>query len=321
MRQAGRYMKDYREIRKRHELLEICRTPELSAAVAAMPVEQFGVDAAILFSDIMIPLLEMGVGLQMVEDVGPVLDRPVRSLEDVKAMQQLETGRVSYVAESIRLTRKALNDSVPVIGFSGAPFTLASYLIEGRGSRNYLKVKAMMYTRQDAWRLLMEKLSRVVVDYLMEQARAGCQVVQLFDSWAGALSAEDYSVYVLPYMCEIAEKLAAAGLTVISFSTGNSALLPLMKCRGVGVISVDWKVNIDDAWRMIGYDVALQGNLDPAVMLADRNFIVDRAKAILGRTSGRNGHIFNLGHGMLKETPEENVKALVEFVHGWELDK
>lgn len=321
MRQAGRYMRDYREIRAKHEMLEICRTPELSSMVAAMPVEKFGVDAAILFSDIMIPILEMGVGLQIVEDVGPVIERPVRSAEDVRAIGPLETDSVSYVAESIRMTRRILNDSVPVIGFSGAPFTLASYLIEGRGSRNYQNVKTMMYTRPETWGMLMGKLSSAVAQYLLEQARAGCRVVQLFDSWAGALSVEDYRTYVLPHMSGIAERLASAGITVISFSTGNSALLPLMKCKGVGVISVDWRVNIDDAWRTTGYDVAVQGNLEPAVMLAGRDFIVERAKEILRRTSGRNGHIFNLGHGMLKETPEENVRALVEFVHGWEWDK
>ncbi len=318
MRQAGRYMKDYMAVRKKHEMLDICRSPELSAQVAAMPVEKFGVDAAILFSDIMVPLIEMGVRLSIVDDVGPVVARPLRTLEDIKGLAGLDISSVSYVLESVKRTREFLGDRVPVIGFSGAPFTLASYLVEGRSSRSYLNVKRMMYTRHDAWKALMEKLSRMVSDYLIGQAGAGCRVVQLFDSWAGTLSPGDYRSYVLPYMSSITEKLAASNIHVITFSTGNSAIIPLMKCKGVSVVSADWRIEIDDAWRLAGDDVAMQGNLDPAVMLADIDYMTARADDILKRTSGRKGHIFNLGHGMLKETPEENVKALVEFVHGWE---
>lgn len=316
MRQAGRYMSEYREIRRKHDMLEICKSPELSSRVSALPVQKFGVDAAILFSDIMIPLTEMGVRLSIVDDVGPVLERPLRTAQDVRGLGELDPSAVSYVPESIKRTRELLGDRVPVIGFSGAPFTLASYLVEGGSSRNYMNVKLMMYNRRDAWDALMQRLARAVATYLLEQADAGCPVVQLFDSWAGALSPADYSEYVLPYTSEIAEKLWSRGIHVISFLTGNSALLPLMKCRGVDVISVDWRIAIDDAWRAIGHDTAIQGNLDPAVMLSDRKHMINRAADILARTEGRRGHIFNLGHGMLKETPEENVRALVDYIHG-----
>ena len=318
MRQAGRYMPEYREMRKSHQMIEICKSPELSASLAAMPVEKFGVDAAILFSDIMVPLLEMGVNLRIVDDIGPVVRHPLRTMQDVDSVGCLDTSSVAYVFDSIKRTRELLGDKVPVIGFSGAPFTLASYLVEGGSSRNYLNVKTMMYTRRETWEMLMEKLSDVVVSYLSEQVAAGSRVIQLFDSWAGALSPEDYREFVLPHMSSIAEKLSERGACVISFLTGNSSLLPMMKCAGVAVVSVDWRTNIDDAWRMIGFDTAIQGNLDPSVLIADREYVIERASDILKRTEGHRGHIFNLGHGILKETPEANVAELVNFIHGEE---
>ncbi len=321
MRQAGRYMEGYREIRKDHGMLEMCKSPEISSAVAAMPVEKFGVDAAILFSDITIPLTAMGVRLRIEEGAGPVIAHPVRVMGDVDEIAPLDIAEVSFTAESVKRTRELLSDAVPVIGFSGAPFTLASYLIEGGGSRNYTAVKSMMYGKQEVWRKLMEKLTAAVVDYLRMQVGAGCRVVQLFDSWAGCLSARDYSEFVLPYTSAIAGSMASENVEVISFLTGNSSLLPLMRCRGVTAVSADWRIRIDEAWDAVGHDIAIQGNLDPAVMLASKDYMLSRAGEILDRTRGRNGHIFNLGHGILKETPEANVKALVDYVHSRGVDE
>ena len=318
MRQAGRYMAAYREIRKEHGMLDICRSPELSSTVAAAPVEKFGLDAAILFSDIMIPLMEMGIELGIVEDRGPVIRNPIRSADDVMKLKELDASSLSFVYESIEKTSEKLGDGVPVIGFSGAPFTLASYLIEGGSSRDYLNVKRMMHTMPDAWRNLMDKLSAAVSDYLSGQASAGCRVVQLFDSWAGTLSAYDYREYVMPYVAGIAKRLKGEGVHVINFWTGNSALLPMMRGEDVSVVSVDWRMDIDAAWKIAGHDVGIQGNLDPAVLLEGGDYMKSRAADILERTRGRNGHIFNLGHGVLKDTPEEHVSELVEFVHEWE---
>lgn len=316
MRQAGRYMKDYRELRKSHSIMEICRSPELSSVVASMPVEKFGLDAAILFSDIMIPLTEMGMDVRIVDDVGPVIGRPLRGAADMERLHELDPPSLSFVYDSIRETRKLLNDTVPVIGFAGAPFTLASYLVEGSSSRTYSNVKQMMYTDREGWSTMMERLSKAVSGYLLGQASAGCSAVQLFDSWAGALSAADYASYVLPYTARIAKDVSEAGVPVINFFTGNSALIPLMRCEGVKAVSVDWRIDIADAWREMGYGVAIQGNLDPAIMLSGRDYMIRRAGEILDRTAGRNGHIFNLGHGILRETPEENVAALVDFIKG-----
>lgn len=314
MRQAGRYMKDYRELRKGRTILDICRSPELSSAAASLPVEKFDLDAAILFSDIMVPLMEMGMDISIVDEVGPVIGNPLRSAADMGRLRELDPSSLSFVYDSIRETRKRLNERVPVIGFAGAPFTLASYLVEGRGTRTYSRVKRLMYTDSEGWSIMMQRLSSAVTGYLLGQISAGCRAVQLFDSWAGALSASDYSRYVLPYTEQITRKVAETGIPVINFSTGNSALIPLMKCEGVSAVSVDWRTDIADAWKMIGYDTAIQGNLDPAVLLGGRDQMIEKARQILEKTAGRNGHIFNLGHGILKETPEENVAVLVDFV-------
>lgn len=314
MRQAGRYLPEYREIRAKTTFLELCKNPQLCAEVMIRTVERLGVDAAIIFSDLL-PILEpMGFDLEFAQGEGPVIHNPVREARDVDRISELDSiERLSFVVETVRETRAGLAEHLPVIGFAGAPFTLASYAIEGGGSRNYLHTKTLMYRDPGAWDALLGRLARAVARYLNAQAAAGAQVVQLFDSWVGALSVSDYRRYVFPYTKAVIDAITP-GVPVIHFATGNPALLALQAAAGGTVIGFDWRVELDDAWRTIGHERAVQGNLDPTVLLADRAEIRRRAKDILDRAGGRPGHIFNLGHGVLPQTPVDNVLALIEDV-------
>jgi uroporphyrinogen decarboxylase len=316
MRQAGRYLPEYRALRANHGFLELCKTPELAAQVTLMPIERFPVDAAILFADILLILEPMGVGLEFAKGDGPVIHRPVRSRADVDGLARVPaTEALGYVLDTVRLVRERLAGRVPLIGFAGAPFTLASYVIEGGGSRQYRHTKTLMYAEPDAWHRLMERLSEAVVDYARAQVAAGAQAVQLFDSWVGCLGPDDYRTYVQPHMRETFRALADTGVPVIHFGTGTAALLELMREAGGDVIGIDWHVDLADAWKRVGYDVAVQGNLDPLVLFAPPDEIRRRVARVLEAAAGRPGHIFNLGHGVLPETPEAHVAALIDAVH------
>jgi uroporphyrinogen decarboxylase len=320
MRQAGRYLPEYRRLRKTTSFLELCKNAELCAEVMLRTVERLGVDAAIIFSDLLLILEPMGIGLEYSAGEGPVLKGPIRTAADVDRLLELDSiDPLGYVVDTVRKTRAGLSASLPLIGFAGAPFTLAAYAIEGGSSRDYRRVKTLMYTDTGAWDTLMGRLARAVTLYLNAQIDAGVQLVQLFDSWVGCLGVDDYRRYVLPHVRSVIEGLRS-GVPVIHFATGNPALLPLMveafgKKQRDAIIGVDWRIRLDDAWRAIGHERAIQGNLDPAVMLAEPLEIRRRAKEILRQAAGRPGHIFNLGHGVLPQTPVENVIALVEAVH------
>lgn len=315
MRQAGRYMPEYRAVREKTTFLELCKNPQLSSEVMCTAVERLGVDAAIIFSDLL-PILEpMGLELEFAAGEGPVIHNPVRASEDVLRIVELESvDAMQYVFETVAQTRRDLPEQVPLIGFAGAPFTLASYAIEGGSSRNFLHTKTLMYRAPAAWQELMERLARTIVRYLNGQIAAGAQAVQLFDSWVGCLSPADYRQYVLPYVRMVANGLTP-GAPLIHFGTGNPALLPLMAEAGGDVIGLDWRVDLAEGWKTVGHNRAVQGNLDPTVLLASRDAIADQARVILSAAAGRPGHIFNLGHGVLPQTPVDNVKALVEMVH------
>jgi len=315
MRQAGRYMREYREVRQRTPFLELCKNPALSAEVMITAVQRLGVDAAIIFSDLL-PMLEpMGIELEFTHGEGPAIHNPLREAADVERLLELDdVERLDFVFETVRLTRAGVAPEIPLIGFAGAPFTLASYIVEGGASRNYLHTKTLMYRDEGAWNALLGRLSRAITRYLNAQIAAGAQAVQLFDSWVGCLGPDDYRRYVLPHTRAIVEGLAA-GVPLINFATGNPALLPPLAEAGGAVIGVDWRVRLDEAWRTIGYEKAVQGNLDPMVLLAEPDEIRRRAHEVLRQAAGRPGHIFNLGHGVLPQTPVENVIALVEAVH------
>ncbi|MBI5841933.1 MAG: uroporphyrinogen decarboxylase [Chloroflexi bacterium] len=315
MRQAGRYMPEYRAIREKYSLLEICHHPELAAEVTLQPVRALGVDAAILFADILLPAIPLGVGLEFAKGEGPVLQNPVRTMEDVKKLHPVnpETD-LGYVMDAIRILRGELKD-VPLIGFCGAPFTVASYIIEGGSSREFLKTKTMMYSDPQTWHTLMEKLAVVLSDYLVAQIRAGAQAVQVFDSWVGALNPQDYEEFVLPYSQKVLQAAKNENVPVIHFGTNTTTLLSLMKRAGGDVIGLDWRIPLDDGWKILGDDVAVQGNLDPALLFAPLPVLKQRVHNILRRADGKPGHIFNLGHGILQNTPVDNVKAVVDMVH------
>ena len=321
MRQAGRYMPEYRVIREKYSLLEICRHPELAAEVTLQPVRALGVDAAILFADILLPVIPLGLGLEFAKGEGPVIGKPVRTMNDVRGLNPLHAETdLGYVMEAIRILRGELNGT-PLIGFCGAPFTVASYIVEGGASRDFLKTKTMMYCASKVWHALMEKLSEVLADYLVAQIRAGAQAVQVFDSWVGALNLQDYETFVLPYSQKVLQAAKAEGVPVIHFGTNTTTLLPLMKRAGGDVIGLDWRVPLDNGWALLGGDVAVQGNLDPAVLFAPLPEIKTRVHDILHRAAGRPGHIFNLGHGILQHTPVSNVKAVVDMVHEYSVIK
>jgi uroporphyrinogen decarboxylase len=316
MRQAGRYMPEYRAIREKYSLLEIVARPEVAAEVTLQPVDILGVDAAILFADILLPVEPMGLELEFVKGEGPMIHNPVRSAADVKRLRKLEAGSdLGHVMEAIRLVRAELEGRVPLIGFAGAPFTLASYIIEGGPSRNYVHTKSLMYSDRPTWDAFMDKVTAAIADYLLAQVKAGAQAVQLFDSWVGALNPADYDRFVLPYSQRVLKMVENAGVPVIHFGTGTATLLKSMKRAGGTVIGLDWRVPLDQGWETVGHEVAVQGNLDPVALFAPLEVLRQQVQAVLERAAGHPGHIFNLGHGILQHTPVENVRAVVEMVH------
>jgi uroporphyrinogen decarboxylase len=313
MRQAGRYMPEYRAVRKQHSLLEICQKPELAAGVTITAAEFLGVDAAIIFADLLLPLEVMGLPFHFSAGEGPVIEKPIRMPEDVAQLRTDRAADLGYVAEAVRLVAKHFAGKTPVIGFCGAPFTLASYMIEGGGSRHYLHTKKMMYNFPAAWDQLMRKLVDVTAEYSAAQVRAGADVIQIFDSWIGCLSVEDYRRYVLPHVTVLIRRLQKSA-PVIYFGTDSATLLPAMNETGADVIGLDWRIPLDKGWSDLEHRCAVQGNLDPVLLFADWKELKSRAEEILRLAAGRPGHIFNLGHGILPETPVENVKNLARLV-------
>ena len=315
MRQAGRYMPEYRDVRAKTTFLELCKTPSLAAEVTVTAAERLGVDAAIIFADILLILEPMGTELEFAQGEGPVIHNPVRKAADVDRLREVEDPQaLHFVYEAIAETRSALKPDIPLIGFSGAPFTLASYLIEGGGSKNYVHTKRLMYDDAGAWHTMMSLIARALAKYLNAQIEAGAQAVQLFDSWVGSLSPDDYREYVLPHTREVIRNVTP-GVPVLHFGTGTAALLELMREAGGDVMGLDWRVRLDDGWRRVSHDVAVMGNLDPIALFAKQDVLRAHARRILDQADRRPGHIFNLGHGILPETPVENVIALVEMVH------
>ena len=314
MRQAGRYMPEYRAIRKQYSLIEICKQPQVAAQVTIEAAEILKVDAAIIFADLLLPLEVMGLPFHFTAGEGPKIEKPVRTAEDIARLRTDHAADLGYVAEAVKLVCKHFGDSLPVIGFCGAPFTLASYMIEGGGSRNYIFTKKMMYSEPAAWNELMRKLVAVTAEYSAEQVRAGADTIQVFDSWVGCLSVEDYRRYVLAHVKDLVKRLQKTGVPVIYFGTDSSTLLPSMQESGAEVIGLDWRIPLDTGWRSLGLKGAVQGNLDPVLLFADWKEIKSRTEDILRQAAGRPGHIFNLGHGILPETPVDNVKALCDFV-------
>jgi len=316
MRQAGRSFAEYRELRKKYGILEIAKTPELSTQVTLMPVHTFGVDGAVLYADIMLPIEGMGVSLEIEPEVGPIIHNPIRTMKDVEALRVLDAQEtVPYVLETVRMVRRELAGKQAVIGFSGAPFTLACYMIEGRPSRNYELAKSLMYGQPRVWHALMDKLTAVVSNYLLAQLKAGADVVQVFDSWIGAVSPSVYRRFVQPSMKRIFAAMKETGLPSIHFGTGTAALLEVMTEAGGDVISVDWRVDLDEAWARIGYDRGIQGNLDPTLLLTSWPVIEAGMHDVLRRAGGRPGHIFNLGHGVPASTDTDLLRRLVDAVH------
>ncbi|MGH9906128.1 MAG: uroporphyrinogen decarboxylase [Pyrinomonadaceae bacterium] len=315
MRQAGRYMPEYRELRARVRFLELCKTPSLAAEVTVTAAERLGVDAAIIFADILLIVEPMEIELEFVGGAGPTIHNPIRASADVKRLREVDDiGSLDYVFQAIKEARAALPLGLPLIGFCGGPFTLASYIIEGRGSSNYVHTKSLMYSDRGAWDELLSLISRALIKYLNAQVAAGAQAVQLFDSWVGCLAPDDYREYVQPHTRSVIDGITP-GTPVIHFGAGTGSLLELMGEAGGDVIGLDWRVRLDDAWQRIGHDRAVMGNLDPAVLFAGPDQIRTQAKNILDQAGGRPGHIFNLGHGILPETPVENVISLVDAVH------
>jgi uroporphyrinogen decarboxylase len=314
MRQAGRYMKQYREIRAKHSILEICKRPDLAAAVTLQPVEVLDVDAAIIFADLLLPVEPMGLKLEFLSGEGPRIDNPVRTSSDVDSLSISNTDDLGYVGEAIQQVVKALAGRVPVIGFVGAPFTLASYMIEGGPSKTFLLTKQMMYRDETLWRRLMGKLVDVLGSFALLQVAAGARAIQVFDSWVGALGPDDYVRFVAPYSRALIERIRATGVPVIHFGTGAAGFFRELHAAGGDVMGVDWRINIDQAWMDISYRSAVQGNMDPAALFSPLPELKARVHELLKRTGARPGHIFNLGHGILPETPVENVKAVVQMV-------
>jgi uroporphyrinogen decarboxylase len=315
MRQAGRYMREYAEVRARTSFLELCKTPELATEVTVTAAKRLGVDAAIIFADILLIIEPMGIGLEFTTGEGPSISNPVRTASDVDRLREIEdVGSLDFVFEAIRQTRSALPHDLPLIGFSGAPFTLASYIIESGGSKNYVHTKRMMYDDPGAWHSMMALISRGLVKYLNAQVAAGAQALQLFDSWVGCLSPADYREFVLPHSKTVIDGITP-GVPVLHFGTGTATLLELMLEAGGHIIGLDWRVRLDEAWGRLGNEVGVMGNLDPVALFANQDHLRREVKAILDQAAGRPGHIFNLGHGILPQTPVENVIALVRMVH------
>jgi len=314
MRQAGRYMAEYRAVRKRFSLIEICKKPEIAAQVTIEAAEILQVDAAIIFADLLLPLEVMGLPFHFAAGEGPKIERPIRTAQDVSVLRTDRAADLGYVSEAVSLVCRHFGEKLPVIGFCGAPFTLASYMIEGGGSRNYVFTKKMMYSAPDSWNALMQKLVSVTSEYSADQVRAGADTIQIFDSWVGCLSVEDYRQYVLPHATDLVKRLQRTGVPVIYFGTDSATLLPSMSETGAEVIGLDWRIPLDAGWESMGCKGAVQGNLDPVVLFADWKELKARAEEILRRAAGRPGHIFNLGHGILPETPVSNVKSLCDYV-------
>jgi uroporphyrinogen decarboxylase len=316
MRQAGRYLPEYRKLKETHKILDIIRIPELAVKVSLQPVDILHVDAAILFADIMIPLLGIGVDLEIVEHIGPVIHQPIRTLADVKKLRTLDPENdIPYLLKTIDILKNELKNKVPLIGFSAAPFTLASYLIEGKPTRDFILTKSFMYSQPVAWHLLMQKLSDMIIIYLNAQITSGVQAIQLFDSWVGALGKEDFEAFVLPYSKKIFEHLQKKPVPTIHFGTNTAGLLESFASVPCDVISVDWRISIPDAWKRIGYKKAIQGNIDPVLLLGDYSFLKKRVDALFTSLPRKEGFIFNLGHGVLQQTKPENLIKLTEYVH------
>ena len=314
MRQAGRYMAEYRRLRLSHSILDICKTPRLAAEVTLQPLEALDVDAAIIFADLLLPLEPMGLGVEFVKGAGPRIDRPVRSAADVRRLETRHADDLGYVGESIALVRRNTGDSVPVIGFVGAPFTLASYMVEGGGSRFYARTKSLMWGEPGAWRDLLERVVRVLARFAASQVGAGAAAIQVFDSWVGALSPADYARFALPHSRALIGRIRDLGVPVIHFGTGNSSFLEVFRQAGGDVIGLDWRIEIGEGWRRVGDGVAVQGNMDPIALLAPVPELRRKVRAVLDGAAGRPGHIFNLGHGIIPETPVEHVRAAVQMV-------
>ena len=319
MRQAGRYMKQYRDIRAKAGILEICKRPDLAAQVTLQPVEILDVDAAIIFADLLLPVEPMGLKLKFVAGEGPVIDNPVHTSDDVDSLSISNTDELGYVGEAIQIVVRQLAGRVPVIGFVGAPFTLASYMIEGGPSKNFVRTKTMMYRDETLWRRLMGKLVDVLGPFALSQVTGGARAIQVFDSWAGALGPDDYVRYVAPYSRALIERIRTASVPVIHFGTGAAGFFRELHAAGGDVMGVDWRINIDQAWMDISYRSAIQGNLDPGVLFAPLPELKLRVHELLKRTGTRPGHIFNLGHGILPETPVDHVRAVVDFVREFKM--
>jgi uroporphyrinogen decarboxylase len=320
LRQAGRYMPEYQEVRRHHTLLEICKQPKLAAEVTITAAEKLGVDAAIIFADLLLPFECMGLDFEFQAGEGPVIHSPVRTVDDIARLRTDRSSELGYVSQAIERVVAHFKDRLGIIGFCGAPFTLASYMIEGGGSRNYIHTKTLMYRQPDAWRRLLDKLVIVLREYAQQQVEAGADVIQIFDSWAGALSPEDYREFVLPVTKLLVREVQALGVPVIYFGVDTATLLPAMRETGADVLGLDWRTPLDLAWRGLDYSCAVQGNLDPITLFAEPELIRKRVRQILDQAGGRPGHIFNLGHGIVPNTPVENVQHVVKFVREYEAE-
>ncbi len=314
LRQAGRYMPEYQAVRRHHSLLEICKSPELASAVTITAAEKLDVDAAIIFADLLLPLEGMGLDFTFQPSEGPVIHTPVRAPADVDRLRTDRAADLGYVSEAIRKVAAHFQNRLGIIGFCGAPFTLASYMIEGSGSRTYLHTKTLMYREPSAWFLLLEKLASVLLEFAAQQVEAGADAIQIFDSWAGALSPTDYREFVLPVTRQLVNRVQALGVPVIYFGVDTATLLPAIREIGADVVGLDWRVNLDEGWRALGGACAIQGNLDPITLFAGEALLRERVDRIMAQAGGRPGHIFNLGHGIVPGTPVENVQRVVGYV-------
>ncbi len=316
MRQAGRYMSEYRALRERFSLLDLCRTPDLATEVTLQPVRRIDVDAAILFSDLLLPLEPMGVRFDFVKGEGPAIESPLRTESDLERVRRFDPREaLGYVLQAIRQIKRELAGRVPLIGFAGAPFTLASYAIEGGHSSAFAYTKALMYGAPAAWHRFCDLIADVIGEYLAAQVESGADVIQVFDSWVGALNAADYREFILPHTRRIFDRVAATGAPTIHFGVGTAAILADMRDAGGDVIGADWRIHLDEAWARIGYDRAIQGNLDPTLLLGPLDRLLAATDDVIARAAGRPGHIFNLGHGILPMTPLEHVQAVARYVH------
>ena len=320
LRQAGRYMQEYREVRKHHTLVEICKQPELAAEVTITAAEKLGVDAAIIFADLLLPLEPMGLDFEFQAGEGPVVHRPLRTAEDIRALRTDRADELTYVASAIQKVASHFKDRLGIIGFCGAPYTLASYMIEGGGSRNYIETKRLMYRDTMAWRMLLDKIVTVLEQYCRQQVQAGADVIQIFDSWVGSLSLADYRDYAFEASKRLVRAVQAMGVPVIYFGVDTAGLLSEMASTGADVIGLDWRQPLEDGWRAVGHTRAVQGNLDPITLFAPVEILEQRVKEILRAAGGRPGHIFNLGHGIVPGTPVENVQAVVRMVRDFRLE-